>query len=94
MYKIITAIAVTIAAAGVAFAAGKMNYANTYAQDRAQIQDLQARYMFALDWQDADAYASTFTEDGVLDWAGGVAKGREAIREVQIESLRHMSEAW
>ena len=80
MYKIITVIAVTIAAAGVALAAGKMNYSNTYAQDRAEIQDLQARYMFALDWQDADAYASTFTEDGVLDWAGGVAKGREAIR--------------
>lgn len=81
MYKIITAIAVTIAAASVAVAAGKMNYSNTYGQDRAQIEDLQARYMFALDWQDADAYASTFTEDGVLDWAGGVAKGREAIRE-------------
>jgi hypothetical protein len=40
--------------------------------------------MFALDWQDAAAYASTFTEDGVLDWAGGVVKGREAIfKEVQ-----------
>jgi len=53
----------------------------SYADDRAQIEDLQARYMFALDWQDAAAYAATFTEDGELDWAMGVARGRAAIRE-------------
>ena len=52
-----------------------------YAADRANIEDLQARYMFALDWQDAEAYAATFTEDGVLDWAKGVAEGRAAIAE-------------
>ncbi|HWW63710.1 MAG TPA: nuclear transport factor 2 family protein [Sphingomonadaceae bacterium] len=53
----------------------------SYAEDRAAIEDLQARYMFALDWQDPDQYAATFTEDAVLDWAGGVVSGREAIRE-------------
>ena len=37
--------------------------------------------MFALDWQDGAVYASTFTEDGVLDWAGGIATGRAAIAE-------------
>ena len=26
--------------------------------DRVEVQDLQARYLFALDWQDADAYAA------------------------------------
>lgn len=50
-----------------------------YAEDRARIEDLQSRYMFALNWQDAEAYAATFTEDGVLDWAGGVVEGRAAI---------------
>jgi hypothetical protein len=56
---------------------------NSYAEDRARIEDLQARYMFALDWLDADAYAATFTQDGVLDWAGGIVRGREAIhREI------------
>jgi len=55
-----------------------------FAADRAEIENLQARYMFALDWQDPAAYASTFTEDGVLDWAGGVVNGRAAIfKEVQ-----------
>jgi hypothetical protein len=59
------------------------------AADRVEIQDLQARYMFALDWQDADAYAATFTEDGVLDWAGGVVHGREAIRK-EVQNMRAM----
>jgi uncharacterized protein (TIGR02246 family) len=54
---------------------------SSYAEDRAQIEDLQARYMFALDFHDPDTYASTFTEDGVLDY-GPVVKGRDAIKKV------------
>jgi uncharacterized protein (TIGR02246 family) len=52
-----------------------------YAEDRAEIEDLQARYMFALDFRDAGTYASTFTEDGVLDY-GPVVKGRDAITKM------------
>lgn len=52
----------------------------SYADDRAGIEDLMARYLFALDFFDADAYAQCFAEDGVLDWAMGLAQGREAIR--------------
>jgi hypothetical protein len=52
----------------------------SYADDRAEIEDLMARYLFALDFFDADAYAATFTEDGVLDWAMGEVRGRAAIR--------------
>jgi uncharacterized protein (TIGR02246 family) len=62
-------------------------YDSQYAADRAQIEDLEARYVNALDWQDADAYAATFTEDGVLDWAQGVLKGREAIR-AEVKGMR------
>ena len=58
-----------------------------YAADRAEIENLQARYMFALDWQDGEAYASTFTEDGVLDWAGGIARGRAAIAD-EVRGMR------
>jgi hypothetical protein len=50
------------------------------ALDRIAIDELHGRYMFALDWLDADAVAATFAPDGVLDWAGGVIEGREAIR--------------
>lgn len=50
-----------------------------YGDDRALIEDLQARYLFAFDWHDAQGYASTFAEDGVLDYGAGEIKGRKAI---------------
>ena len=55
---------------------------SSYAEDRAEIEDLQARYLFALDFHDPDLYVSTFTQDGVLDYGNGEVKGREAIKEV------------
>jgi hypothetical protein len=56
--------------------------AGSYAEDRAAIEDLQARYLFALDFHDPDLYVSTFTEDGVLDYGSGDVKGRKAIKDV------------
>ena len=53
-----------------------------YAEDRAQIEDLQARYMFALDFHDLDTYVSTFTEDGILDIIGMKAQGHDEIRKL------------
>jgi hypothetical protein len=55
--------------------------ADNYAEDRAAIVDLQGRYLFAMDFQDAETYASTFAEDGVINWARGEIKGRKAIYE-------------
>lgn len=72
---------VASAAAAMAFALPAAAAPVDHAADRVEIQDLQSRYMFALDWRDANAYAATFTEDGVLDWASGVEKGRDAIRK-------------
>jgi hypothetical protein len=66
-------------AATAAWAATTFTYDNQYARDRAEIEDLQGRYLFALDWQDPELYASTFTDDGVLVWAGGTVTGRQAI---------------
>jgi hypothetical protein len=57
-----------------------MKYAPTYAQDRAEIEDLMARYLMAMDYNDFDTYADTFTEDGTLDYATGTVTGRENIR--------------
>ncbi len=72
-----------IAAAAALLAAPTVaeDYDGDYARDRAQIEDLQARYLFAMNWGDFETYAGTFTEDGVLDWARGTVTGREAIRE-------------
>jgi hypothetical protein len=57
-------------------------YDPNYAADRAQIEDLQARYMLALDSGDVDTYLSTFTPDGVLDIGDGPIKGHDAIRKI------------
>jgi hypothetical protein len=53
----------------------------SYAEDRAAIEDLQARYLFAMDFRDPDTYIQMFTEDGVLDVGSGEIRGRAAIRE-------------
>ncbi len=50
-----------------------------YGDDRALMEDLQARYMFAFDYGDPEGYAGTFTRDGVLDYGAGEIKGRHAI---------------
>lgn len=65
--------------------------AQSYADDRARIIDLQARYIFAQDFNDADAYAAVFAEDGVLDWAGGEVKGRAAIRKFKADGVYNLS---
>ena len=59
-----------------------MQPGGTYGEDRAKIEDLQGRYLFAMDFHDAQAYAATFTEDGVLDFGAGQLKGRQAIHDM------------
>lgn len=56
-------------------------YGANYGNDRAQIEDLMARYLFAIDYSDWDAYVATFAPDGELTFASGTSKGREAIRK-------------
>jgi hypothetical protein len=60
--------------------------ASSYAEDRAQIENLQARYLFALDSFDLDTYVSTFAEDGILDIVEYEVQGRDAIRKSLEES--------
>lgn len=68
-----------VTAGCLAAAAGPASAQSSYAEDRAQIEDLQARYLFGLDFRDPAAYAATFTADGVLDFGAGKLVGREAI---------------
>ena len=74
MKKLFVALFIAILAV-VPAAAKKANYAD----DRAAIEDLMARYLFAMDWNDFDAYVAMFTEDGELEYARGSATGRENI---------------
>ena len=61
-------------------AAKQPPYSKSYAEDRAEIEDLMARYLFAIDYFDWDSYVETFAPDGELEFASGTSKGRDAIR--------------
>jgi uncharacterized protein (TIGR02246 family) len=63
--------------------------------DRAEIEELVARYVTALDTLDADAYEGVFTEDGEYDVTGTVYKGRPAIRKIvtDLQASRARDEA-
>jgi hypothetical protein len=80
MHRISTVACSAVAVLGIAASTAVAE--DNYAEDRAKIEDLQARYLFALDFRDAEAYAATFAEDGVLDYGAGKIVGRQAIREM------------
>jgi hypothetical protein len=75
------AVLAAVALLAAAPAHAEVEYAPNYAQDRAEIEDLMARYLFAIDYFDWDAYVATFAEDGELEFASGISKGRGAIRD-------------
>lgn len=68
------------------------SFARSYADDRAEIENLLARYVLALDFLNADDYATVFTEDGILNHGGGIERGRKEIREFIHESIKRKKE--
>ena len=63
--------------------------------DVLEIQQLVARYNFAVDGGDADAFAGTFTADGVFTVAGNEMRGHDALRafvegRAGVASRRHI----
>ena len=77
--------AALLCAAGIAYAG--------YGDDRALIEDLQARYMFAFDFGDPEGYSGTFTPDGILNYGGGEIKGRKAIADFIAAGRKRTEEA-
>jgi hypothetical protein len=53
----------------------------SYADDRAEIENLSNRYMIAVDVGDMDTVMAAWAEGGVLEWAGGVERGSAAIHK-------------
>lgn len=51
-------------------------------EDRVAVEDVMARYVWAVDSLDADGYVAVFTEDAIIDSNGSISKGREAIRQI------------
>lgn len=79
------AAAVLMCTAGVAVAG--------YGNDRALIENLQARYLFAFDFGDPQGYAGTFAPDGILDFGQGEVIGREAIAKFIADGRKRTEEA-
>jgi hypothetical protein len=52
------------------------------AQDRVQIEKLMWQYARALDTENADAYAATYTPDGQFGTGATAVKGREALKKM------------
>jgi SnoaL-like domain len=63
-------------------------------EDRLDIQELFARYVWALDMGDADAFVDCFTADGCFDhlWQGKM-HGRDAIRRA-VQELWYDRPSW
>jgi hypothetical protein len=49
-------------------------------EDRPEVTDLLGRYPECVDTANIDGYADLFLPDGVVEHAGGLVRGREAIR--------------
>jgi uncharacterized protein (TIGR02246 family) len=50
--------------------------------DRIAVEDVMARYVWAVDSLDAEGYLAVFTEDAVIDSNGSISKGHEEIRKI------------
>ena len=51
-------------------------------EDRIAIEDVMARYVWAVDSLDADSYVAVFTDDAVIDSNGNISKGHGEIRNI------------
>jgi ketosteroid isomerase-like protein len=51
-------------------------------EDRIAVEDVMARYVWAVDSLDADGYVAVFTADAIIDSNGTISKGHDEIRKV------------
>jgi uncharacterized protein (TIGR02246 family) len=64
----------------------------TYA-DRIAVEDVMARYVWAVDSLDAEGYVAVFTEDAVIDSNGNISKGHAAIRKIVTDLMKRRDDA-
>jgi uncharacterized protein (TIGR02246 family) len=51
-------------------------------EDRVAVEDVMARYVWAVDSLDPEGYVAVFTEDAIIDSNGSISKGHEEIRKI------------
>ena len=77
---------IVVVAIGPALIAAEDNL-GTY-EDRTAVEDVMARYVWAVDSFDADGYVAVFTEDAVIDSNGTISKGHAAIRKIVTDLIK------
>lgn len=61
--------------------AGAQGNLGTY-EDRVAVEDVMARYVWAVDSLDPDRYVAVFTNDAVIDSNGSISRGHDEIRRI------------
>ena len=51
-------------------------------EDRIAVEDVMARYVWAVDSLDAEGYVAVFTEDAIIDSNGSISRGHKEIRGI------------
>src|SRR6476659_4466863 len=51
-------------------------------EDRIAVEDVMARYVWAVDSLDPEGYVAVFTEDAIIDSNGSISKGHDEIRKI------------
>ena len=51
-------------------------------EDRVAVEDVMARYVWAVDSLDPDGYVAVFTDDAIIDSNGSISRGHEEIRRI------------
>jgi uncharacterized protein (TIGR02246 family) len=51
-------------------------------EDRIAVEDVMARYVWAVDSLDADGYVAVFTDDAIIDSNGSISTGHTEIRKI------------
>jgi len=80
--KVLTGVAVLALMASLGSRAVAADTDALRVQDRIQIEDLMWRYARALDTENAEAYAATYTPDGQFGTGANAPKGREALKKM------------
>ena len=57
-------------------------------EDRMAVEDVMARYVWAVDSLDPEGYVAVFTEDAIIDSNGNISKGREEIRKIVMSLIQ------
>ena len=57
-------------------------------EDRVAVEDVMARYVWAVDSLDPEGYVAVFTEDAIIDSNGNISKGHEEIRNIVMSLIQ------